>query len=79
VVAAIDEMQRGAGQSGGERLHFIRRAERIARAVEEQHRRRDLRQVLVTAFVRLVRRMQGIAEEDQPGRRRLEAILRSDL
>ena len=68
VIAAFDDVQRGERQRGDERAHFIRRAERIARAVQEEHRRRDVRQMRVAPLRGLVRRMQGIAEKDRARR-----------
>ena len=72
VIAAVDEMQRRARKRRDELAHFVGRAEWIASAVQEQHRCRDARQVLVAALGGLVRRMKRIAEKDERGRRRIE-------
>ena len=46
-------------------LHQIAPAQRIARAVEAQHRHFDARQVRVAQLLRLARGMQRIGEEEQ--------------
>ena len=80
VVAAVDDLERGPGaHAGDERRHLIGRPERIARAVQKQHRPIERRQVRVATLRRFARWMQRIAEVDEPVRRGPEQALRGGL
>ena len=59
----------GPGMRGQMLVELGRRTERIALAGDQQHRHRDLRKVLHPQVLRLPRRMQRVAQQDQPGRR----------
>jgi hypothetical protein len=48
-----------------DRPQFVRRAERVTRPLNEQHRNCDIRQMLHAKQVQLARRMERIAEEDE--------------
>jgi hypothetical protein len=65
MIAAGDFVQRRVLQSRQQRTDLVGRAERVAAALDEQHRLRDRGQVRVTALLGLARRVQRVAEEDQ--------------
>ena len=58
-------MQRGKRQCLHDRPQLVGRAEGVARALHEQHRKFDLRQMLRAQVFRLAGRMQRIAEKHQ--------------
>src|SRR6186997_2719472 len=72
-------MQRCLRKRCDELAHLIRRSERVASAVEEQHRCGHVRQVRVAPFCGLVWWMQGIAEKEERGRRWHEPAASGDL
>ena len=77
VIAPRHLVERRTRQRRHDRRDLGRGPERIARALHEQHRRGDRGQVRVAALLRLARRVQRIAEEDQAGHARIS--LRADV
>jgi hypothetical protein len=65
VVAVVDDVQRRRWQAGEHRAQRLERAQRVARAGEEEHRRGDARQVGGAQLLRTAGRMERVAEEEQ--------------
>ena len=55
----------GSGNEAESRAHFIERAERIARAVDEQGGCAQIRQVRGAQLLRLIRRMERVRQQEQ--------------
>jgi hypothetical protein len=67
VVALFNDVQRDlAGDRFQCQAKFIRRSERIAFALDEQHRNADTREMRRSQLIRLAGRMQRIPEQDDP-------------
>ena len=78
VIAVRDFEQRRARVQAGQQLaDLLRRAERVARALHEEHRLGDVGQMTIAALLGLSRRMERIAEIDQSGN--ALDVLRRDL
>src|SRR5688500_4885551 len=65
MIAARDDVQFRTLEGGHQRPHLRFVAERVSRSLDEQHRQRDLRQVCVTALLRLSGRVEWVTEEHQ--------------
>src|SRR5580692_3776350 len=70
VIAVLDDVQRHARlKTIEDGPQLVRFAKGIARALDEQHRRADLRKVRGAELVRFTRGMQRISEEDEAAQR----------
>jgi hypothetical protein len=67
VIASFDNVEGGGGrESLQHRRELGWRSERVAAALQEQHRSADSREVRIAPHVRLSRRVQRVSEEHQP-------------
>lgn len=65
MIGALQPVHHPVAQDPRCLLHQIAAAQRVARAVEAEHRDFDLRQMRIAQLLRLPRRMQRISEEQQ--------------